>query len=162
MLWAGMGLAVGGLRETHRHAAITHIIHRALTSAGVPATLQPPGLLRSDGKRLDGVSMVPWRSRKFLVWDATCIDTFAPSYRSLAVQAAGAVAEKVESLKEEKYSDLSQTSMWICPNCYGVFWCLWAAVIDFGGAMQYPSWEAWAVGNVLEHLCLLCFCMPKN
>ena len=43
------------------------------------------------------------------MWDATCIDTFAPSYRSLAVQAAGSVAAKAESLKEEKYSDLSQT-----------------------------------------------------
>ena len=31
------------------------------------------------------------------------------SYRSLAVQAAGAVAVKVESLKEEKYSDLAHT-----------------------------------------------------
>ena len=32
-------------------------------------------------------------------------------------------AAKADSLKEEIYSDLS--------HCYGVFWCLWAAVIDF-------------------------------
>ena len=38
-----------------------------------------------------------------------CIDTFAPSYRSLAVQAVGAVAAKAEFLKKEKSSDLSQT-----------------------------------------------------
>ena len=80
------------------------IIHYALTPAGVPARLEPPGLLCSDGKRPDGVSMVPWRSGKFLVWDAMCVATFAPSYRSLAAQAAGAVVAKAESLK--KYSDL--------------------------------------------------------
>ena len=27
-----------------------------------------------------GVSIVPWKSGKLLVWDATCPDTFAPSY----------------------------------------------------------------------------------
>ena len=50
--------------------------------------------------------MVSWRSGKFLVCDATCVDTFVPSYRSFAVEAAGAVVVKAESLKGEKYSDL--------------------------------------------------------
>ena len=40
------------------------------------------------------------------MWDATCADTYAPSYRNLAVCAAGDVAARVESLKEEKYIDL--------------------------------------------------------
>ena len=66
-------------------------------------------MLRSDGKRLDGVSVVPWRSGKCLVWDVTCLDTFAPSYRSLAVQGPGTVATRAESLKEEKYFDLLHT-----------------------------------------------------
>ena len=93
----------------HRHAALNDIIHRALTSAHVPARLEPQGMLRSDGKRPDGVSMVPWRSGKCLVWDVTCVDTFAPSYRSLAVQGPGTVAVRAESLKEEKYFDLLHT-----------------------------------------------------
>ena len=83
------------------HAALNDI-HRALTSAHVPARLEPQGMLRSDGKRPDGVSVVPWRSGKCLVWDVTCVDAFAPSYRSLAVQGPGTVATRVESLKEEK------------------------------------------------------------
>ena len=66
-------------------------------------------MLRSDGKRPDGVSVVPWRSGKCLVWDVTCVDTFAPSYRSLAVQGTGTVATRAESLKEEKYFDLLHT-----------------------------------------------------
>ena len=95
----------------HRHAAFNDniIIHRALTSAHVPARLEPQGMLRSGGKRPDGVSVVPWTSGKCLVWDVTCVDTFAPSYRSLAVQGPGTVVARAESLKEEKYIDLLRT-----------------------------------------------------
>ena len=82
------------------------LIHHALTSARVPVRLEPPGLLRSDGNVPDGVSVAPRKYGKLLVWDTTCADTFAPSYRNLALHAAGAVAAKVEGLKEEKYTDL--------------------------------------------------------
>ena len=51
----------------YRHAAMNDIIHCVLISAGVQEKREPPGLLRSDGKRADGVSVVPWRSGKFLV-----------------------------------------------------------------------------------------------
>ena len=64
----------------HRHAAINDIIHLALSSAKIPSRLEPSGLYRSYGKRPDGISVVPWRRGKLLVWDATCPDTFAPSY----------------------------------------------------------------------------------
>ena len=93
----------------HRHAAMNDIIHRALTSAHVPARLKPPGLMRSDGKRPDGASIVPWKSGKLLVWDATCADTFAPSYRSFAAHAVGEVTARSEALKQIKYSELSHT-----------------------------------------------------
>ena len=72
-----------------------------LTAIGVSVRREPPGLLCSDGKQPNGVSVVPWWSGKFLVWDATCANTFALSYRSLAVHAAGAVAARAESPKEE-------------------------------------------------------------
>ena len=93
----------------HRHAAMNDIIHRALTSAHVPARLEPPGLMRSDGKCPDGASIVPWKSGKLLVWDATCADTFAPSYRSFAAHAVGEVAARSEALKQSKYTELSHT-----------------------------------------------------
>ena len=79
-------LATHGLRcrwsegRHHRHAAINDIVHRSLTSAKIPARLEPSGLYCSNGKRPDGISVVPWKSGKLLVWDATCPDTFAPSY----------------------------------------------------------------------------------
>ena len=63
-----------------RHAAINDIIHRTLSSAGLPSQLELPGLSRSDGKRPDGMSHVPWSSGRPLVWDATCPGTFATSH----------------------------------------------------------------------------------
>ena len=54
---------------------------------------------RSDGKRPDGVTMVPWKSGKPLVWDATCPDTLAPSYRGMATSSTGAVAAAAEDRK---------------------------------------------------------------
>ena len=38
-----------------------NIIHRTLVSANVPSRLEPSGLERADGKRLDGVTVVPWK-----------------------------------------------------------------------------------------------------
>ena len=80
----------------HRHAALNSIISRALTTAGIPSRLEPTGLLRTDGKRPDGMSLAPWSSVKLLVWDATCSDTFAPSHRSQATHAPGEVAARAE------------------------------------------------------------------
>ena len=51
----------------HRHTATNSIIHCALTSVGVLARLEPPGLLCSDGMHPDSVLMVFWRAGKFLV-----------------------------------------------------------------------------------------------
>ena len=54
----------------HHNATVNDIICRALSSARVPSRLEPPGLFRLDGKRPDGVSVVPWKNGKLLVWDA--------------------------------------------------------------------------------------------
>ena len=75
----------------HRHAAINDILIRALSSAKIPARLEPSGLHRSDGKCPDGITAVPWKCGKLLVWDATCPEMFAPSYISAATSGAGAV-----------------------------------------------------------------------
>ena len=69
-----------------RHAAL---VKRGMAAAHVPSRLEPTGLLRSDGKRPDGVTLAPWRSGRLLVWDATCPDTFATSCRAQATQGVG-------------------------------------------------------------------------
>ena len=61
----------------HRHGALNQIIHRALTAIHIPGACW---FVRSDGKRPDGASVVPWERGRLLVWDVTCPDTLAPSY----------------------------------------------------------------------------------
>ena len=67
------------------------------------------GLARDDGKRPDGLSLVPYHAGKNLIWDFTCVDTVAPSNLSLSVEGAGKAAEKAENRKWDHYSDLSQS-----------------------------------------------------
>ena len=88
---------------------MNNIIYFAMTTAGVVARLEPLGLLRSDGKQPDYASEIPWWSGKLVVWEATCVDTITPSYRSQATHEAGTVAARAESLKGEKYSEPLQT-----------------------------------------------------
>ena len=89
-----------------RHTAINDIIKRSLTSAGVPSHLEQSGICLSDGKRPDGATVMPWKTGRVLVWDATCPDTFAPSHISLATREAGAVAAQAEQRKHMKYAEL--------------------------------------------------------
>ena len=51
----------------HRHAALNDIVHMALTAAHIPSRLDPSGIFRSDGKRPDGITVVPWKSGRLLV-----------------------------------------------------------------------------------------------
>ena len=64
----------------HSHAAVNDLLHRAQSAAKIKCHLESSGLYRSDGKRPDGVSVVPWKDGKLLVWNVTCPDTFVPSY----------------------------------------------------------------------------------
>ena len=54
-----------------RHSAINDLIKRSLASAKISAHLEPTGICRSDVKRPDGASVLPWRNGRILVWDAT-------------------------------------------------------------------------------------------
>ena len=47
-----------------RHQAINDVIARAITAAGVPVSKEPVGLVRTDGKRPDGLTLIPWQGGK--------------------------------------------------------------------------------------------------
>ena len=53
--------------------------------------------------------MVPWKSGQLIAWDATCRDSFAPSYRSSSTHSPGAVADLAEVSKCQKYQHLPPT-----------------------------------------------------
>jgi hypothetical protein len=101
------GLSCGlGPGRIARHAIINDLISRSLTQAGIPNIREPPGLSRTDGRRPDGLTLIPWRRGRSLVWDATIIDTVAPSYLRATAEAAGAAAELAATRKNAKYGHL--------------------------------------------------------
>ena len=75
---------------------------------------RPQLLSRSDGKRPDGMSLIPWREGRSVLWDVTIRDTTADSYLSKTSSAAGAAAEEAAVQKESKYADLC-TDYLFCP-----------------------------------------------
>ena len=90
-----------------RHNLLNDTILRALQSANVAAVREPPGLLRTDAKRPDGATLVPWSRGRCLVWDATCPDTLAPSYLQRSAAQSGAAAALAEVKKQTKYANLT-------------------------------------------------------
>ena len=90
-----------------RHTAMNDVVRRALLSAGVPAQLEPYGIDRGDGKRPDGMTVFPFSHGRCMVWDATCVNTFAESRLIDASVKAGAAAKKAEDVKRKKYSQLT-------------------------------------------------------
>ena len=44
-------------------------------AAGFPSQLEPVGLDRGDGKRPYGITLFPFRSGKYPIWDVTCTCT---------------------------------------------------------------------------------------
>jgi len=91
-----------------RHTMLNDEVKATLVKAQVPAVREPANLLRRDGRRPDGITLVPWVRGKCLMWDVTVADTLAPTYvRDSAVQ-AGAAATKAEDIKRRKYDVFSE------------------------------------------------------
>ena len=91
------------------HSSINDIIWRAMTRAGVHSSKEPTGLIRNDGKRPDGASLIPWSRGRCVTWDVTVPDTFAASHLSFTSVLAGAAANRAAELKHGKYATLQQT-----------------------------------------------------
>ena len=94
-----------------RHSLLNDTIQRALSRAGVQATREPVGLLRNDGKRPDGCTVVAWSRGKCLAWDATTPDTLAASHLADSSQTPASAAERAASLKIQKYSEIIKTHL---------------------------------------------------
>lgn len=101
----GLSCSLGFGRQA-RHCNVNDLIHRSLNRAGIPAIKEPSGLTRSDGKRPDGQTLIPWSDGRTLLWDATVVDTVAASYIQETAGAAGGAAEVAAARKHSKYAEL--------------------------------------------------------
>jgi len=66
--------------HTSRHHAFNDMVAWTIASTGVPAVKEPNGLTRVDGKRPDGLTLIPWNTSKSLTWDVKVKNTLATSY----------------------------------------------------------------------------------
>ena len=82
-----------------RHNVINDLIARAVTLADIPCVKESQGLSRSDGKRPDEMTLIPWKAGKCSLWDVTVIDTIAQSHVSQSSQCAGSAAELAATRK---------------------------------------------------------------
>ena len=72
------------------------VIKRALQKAGLPSVLEPPGLDRGDGSRPDGITVFQFSGGMSLIWDCTCVDTFAGVHLNRSAMEAGTAANSAE------------------------------------------------------------------
>ena len=90
-----------------RHASLNDVVKRGLASAGVPAVLEPVGLDRGDGRRPDGLTVFPYSEGRSLIWDATCVDTYAATALVESALEPGSAATAAEERKRRRYEALS-------------------------------------------------------
>jgi len=87
-----------------RHHNLNDLMWRAMAKANIPAFKEPSSQLRTDGKRPDGVKLLPWKQGKCFTWDVTVSDTMAQSYLHETPQTPGAAAEAAAERKTNKYT----------------------------------------------------------
>ena len=73
--------------------------------------VEPSGLDRQDGKRPDGLTLIPWHDVRSLVWDITVVSPLAVSYVDRAATDAGTVADMAATRKTREIDNLLQ----LCP-----------------------------------------------
>ena len=73
----------------------------------------PDGMFRSEEKRPDGVTLVPWALGRCLAWDATVVDTLAASHLPGTSVIAGSAAEAASAAKTRKYEGLTSTHIFV-------------------------------------------------
>ena len=83
--------------------------------AEIPALKEPSGLLRTDGKRSDGVTLLPWKQGKCATWDVTVSDTLAHSYVH-ETSPDSRRSSRGGSRKEKKQVLLTKPIVLVCSN----------------------------------------------
>ena len=90
-----------------RHATINQLLHRTLNSIHLHSEFELYGLVSGDTLlRPAGVTLVPWANGRQVSWNFTCPNTTAPSLVSLSNGCAGALADRRETEKCNKYRAL--------------------------------------------------------
>jgi hypothetical protein len=91
-----------------RHNIVNKLISQHLQAMGMPNTLEPSNLFNANGLRPDGVSLLPYKCGKPLVWDFTC-----PHPLCISRLAQPNATEVAESNKQMKYASLTENYFFV-------------------------------------------------
>ena len=90
-----------------RYATLNSLTKQTLGSLDLPSMLELRGLYRTDGKRSDGVTMIPWEMGKQLVLDVKVVDALTPSRLNQGSSCnSGTTAIEAEARKNECHREL--------------------------------------------------------
>ena len=103
-----------GSERLARHHSINDLIHHALIRANIPSIKESKGLMRTDNKRPDGFTLIPWQAESDLTWDVSIVNAVAASYIQTTSLIAGGATEIASERKIVKYVELSNTFCF-CP-----------------------------------------------
>ena len=76
------------------------VVKRALQNASLPSVLEPSGLDIGGRSLPDGITVFPFSGGRSLVWDCTCVDTFAGVHLNRSAMEAGIAANNVEGTQK--------------------------------------------------------------
>src|SRR6218665_562861 len=91
---------------------------------------EPSGLLRTECKRPDGATLIPWSAGRYMAWDATVVHTCAASYLLQTAILAGSAAEQAAVHKTAKYALLPATHVFV-PIAFETLWPVNAEGAEF-------------------------------
>jgi len=138
-----------------RHDEINKIVSHAFSSAGFPNIIQPPGISRDDGKRPDGMTLIPWSHGKSLLWDVTIRDTLAPSYVNQSSKESRSIADNAERFKHNHYILLKENYL-LTPIAFETLGCMGPETKKFieklGRLMKKSSGEERATDYLLQKI----------
>ena len=92
----------GALQPPCRHQ---QLVPKVTPFCERPFDIGTPGLSRTDGKRADALSVIPWSRGKSLLWDVTCVLTVGMKYLPAVLQKPGAAAAQAEKDKNSLYQE---------------------------------------------------------
>ena len=106
--------------------------------------MEPPGLDRGDGTRHGGITVFPFSGGRSLVWDCTCVDTFATVHLNRSAMEAGTAANSVEERKRRKYAALAEAHQFepIAVETLGVYGESTGVILRaIGRRLAKATWE---------------------
>jgi len=105
-----------------RHQVLNDIIRRSLGSASIPATKEPSGLVRQDGKRPDGLILIPWQGGKSPALDVIVVSTWERlAHRPQTLSRPLVIKSAVCLARKEKLHSCSSVCLWHCNDSVQFF-----------------------------------------